>query len=57
MKKLDSKKMQAINGGKLTGEEIDAFLGAAGCVLTGAGGAAALFGGASCLRWLYTSFK
>jgi hypothetical protein len=55
MKKLDLVKMENVHGGKLTGEEIDAFLGAAGCVLTGAGGVAAIFGGASCARWIYVN--
>jgi len=50
MKKLELKRMEDIQGGKLTQEEIDTFLGVAGCV--GAIIAASFLGALACANWI-----
>lgn len=53
MKKMSLHQMATIEGGKLTSQEIDDFLGAGGCTLAFFGGlAGAVFGGGACIRWL-----
>jgi hypothetical protein len=53
MKKLELKQMEAITAGKFTLQELDDFLGAAGCVLIGTGWGA-IFGALSCARWIHS---
>lgn len=54
MKKLNLEEMKNFQGGKLTQQEIDDFLGAAGCTATLFGGPFAIFGAGSCLRWIWS---
>jgi hypothetical protein len=55
MKSLNADLMIIKQGGKLTNQEIEDFLGASGCVLMGTG-AGALFGGAACVWWISSWF-
>ena len=52
MKKLELNELEILNGGELTEDEIDTFLGVGGCLMLLAGGVTVPFGGLSCLRYI-----
>lgn len=56
MKNLNFEQMEKVEGGKLTQQEVDDFLGAGGCVLSlmPRFGISSFFGISSCINWVRT---